>query len=350
MSSNSIPALAATPAPQSPTNPTNQATAQTQIINPLTGLPVEDPSLLDLPPALVSISNFPVSARPQAGLSTSPIVFEMYIGYGMTRFLALFYGDYAVGQKTAAQQAAEDAAIGPIRSGRLVYEDVRTLYDGFIVMAGAYSKVAEQLHSATTVYGSDPNNINSAGVTLAKLQDLASANMDAAGATQSSLQGLQFASGIPADGQRGDRLWMFYNYYNQVEWTYDSASGAYLRAQDKSDASGLFYPALDRQTGQQLAFNNVVVLFAKHDFIAPSLIDIEMLYVKDNPALLFRDGKVYEAKWSSQSPVGPIRLTGANGEIIPYKPGNTWFEIVDRYTAVTQPEEGQYRVRFSAPK
>ena len=38
-------------------------------VNPLTGLPCDEPSLLGLPPALVSVSNFPVTARPQAGSS-----------------------------------------------------------------------------------------------------------------------------------------------------------------------------------------------------------------------------------------------------------------------------------------
>ncbi len=56
---------------------------------------------------------------------------------------------------------------------------------------------------------------------------------------------------------------------NQVEWTYDPSSGMYLRAQDKADGSGKFYPATDKLTGKQLAFSNVVVLFANHNFIAP---------------------------------------------------------------------------------
>jgi hypothetical protein len=60
--------------------------------NPLTGLPVEDPSLLDLPAVLASISNFPASVRPQSGLSFAPQVYEVYITEGMTRFLVVFYG------------------------------------------------------------------------------------------------------------------------------------------------------------------------------------------------------------------------------------------------------------------
>ena len=150
-------------------------------INPLTGLPVSDPDMLKLPPALLSISNFPASARPQAGLNTSPFVFEMAIGEGMTRFLAMFYGQYpemvsgqtegqASGGAPAGGTSATDgvpsndmpaetdagsaaSSIGPIRSGRLPYEDLRSIYSGFLVMASAYSGVAQTLNEATSIYG-----------------------------------------------------------------------------------------------------------------------------------------------------------------------------------------------------
>ena len=71
-----------------------QTPAPTIILNPLTGLPVEDSSLLELPALLVSISHFPPTARPQAGLSFAPFVFEIYITEGATRFLTIFYGEF----------------------------------------------------------------------------------------------------------------------------------------------------------------------------------------------------------------------------------------------------------------
>ena len=49
--------------------------------------------MLELPAVLVSISNMPVTARPQAGLSFAPWVFELFIGEGTTRFMSVFYGD-----------------------------------------------------------------------------------------------------------------------------------------------------------------------------------------------------------------------------------------------------------------
>lgn len=63
-------------------------------INPLTGWKVAAPALLNVPALLISISHFPPVARPQAGLSFSPLVFEFYITEGMTRFLSTFYGEF----------------------------------------------------------------------------------------------------------------------------------------------------------------------------------------------------------------------------------------------------------------
>ena len=55
---------------------------------------MQNPAMLNLPAVLVSISNMPVSARPQAGLSFTPWIFELFIGEGSTRFMGVFYGDY----------------------------------------------------------------------------------------------------------------------------------------------------------------------------------------------------------------------------------------------------------------
>jgi hypothetical protein len=81
----------------------------------------------------------------------------------MSRYLALFYGSYpeaAVKDKDDVFSATPtpeigDPSIGPIRSGRLPYESVRKLYNGFLVMASAYSKVAEKLNDFTNIFGSD---------------------------------------------------------------------------------------------------------------------------------------------------------------------------------------------------
>ena len=62
--------------------------------NPLSGLPVSDPARLEYPAILLSVSHFPPAARPQAGLSFTPFVYEYYITEGSTRHLAVVYGEF----------------------------------------------------------------------------------------------------------------------------------------------------------------------------------------------------------------------------------------------------------------
>ena len=86
-----------TPTQQSTSTPASYGPDQANFpanINPLTGQPVTDPSTLLAPVMLVSISNFPATARPQAGLSFAPYVFEFSITQGDNRFLTAFYGEF----------------------------------------------------------------------------------------------------------------------------------------------------------------------------------------------------------------------------------------------------------------
>lgn len=325
-------------------------------VNPLTGLAVVDKDLLGLPPAMVSVSNFPVSARPQAGLSFSPYVFEIYIGEGMTRFLALFYGSFPkAGEGTGAQAGADSGQIGPVRSGRVPYESLRKLYNGALVTSGASADVAAQLNGANRVYGSGKDDINATLVDSARLQQIAESS--AARLTKPlNLTGNQFSAAAPQGGEQAQRIWVFYNFYNQIEWTYDRLSGAYLRAQDKADGKGTFYPATDRLTGKQLAFQNVVVLFVNHTARTPTIIDLNMLYTS-GPALLFRDGQVYPIRWDTlngeyekqSGRLRPIRFVDQKGEAFPLKPGQTWVEVVTPASQARELSPGDWKIRFYAP-
>jgi len=328
-------------------------------VNPLTGLPVNEPALLNLPPALISVSNFPVSARPQAGLSFSPYVYELYIGEGMTRFLAIFYGEYpqvSPQNNTVSTVATNNQAeIGPVRSGRLPYQAIRQLYNGFLVMASASAEVRNATGNSTNIYGSDSDDINSALIDVEDLQALAEEHEKV---READLTGNTYDPSPPEGGRMAEKLWVFYNFYNQVEWIFDQSSGSYLRYQDKADGSGKFYPATDRLTGEQLAFDNVIVLYVKHEVLnsAKTLIDFDLLYTQGY-AYLFRDGKVYPIFWSTigaeyEKTTGrlrPIRFTDRNGNPIPLKPGNTWVEVVDMTTTLSESKSGNWKARFYAP-
>jgi len=340
-------------------------------INPLTGLPVENPDNLNLPPALISITNFPASARPQAGLSYAPFVFEVYIGEGMTRFLAMFYGDFPKidNPSDSSGVTVDYATIGPIRSGRISYESFRKLYNGFLVMASGASNVVSNLSSYSNIYGSDADNINSAMIDVTQLEQIAQSNQNQL--NEQALSGLEFAQTAPAGGLPAQRIWVPYAFLNQVDWKYDDASGAYLRYQDKADGT-TFELATDRLNGDPLTFENVVILFAKHEVISPTIIDLDLTFVQKNPALLFRDGKLYEIYWTTASGayekntglLRPIRFIDADDNPVPLKPGQTWvhvvglntpyYEVPDSNVAYDlynkkEPGSGVWAVRWYAP-
>jgi hypothetical protein len=314
-------------------------------ISPLTGLPVKDSANLALSPALVSVTNFPVTARPQAGLSFSPFVYEMYIGEGMTRFLAIFYGEYPKKGENNGIALADDR-IGPVRSGRLPYESIRKLYNGFLVMASASSVVLPGLSSYTNVFGSDTSDINSALIPATKLEEIANKNPKRL--QPDALTGLRFDQAAPANGKLGKMLWIPFNFLNQVIWRYDESSGAYLRYQDDADGK-TFIQASDRLNGKPLAYSNVVILFANHQAKRETLINIDLMYIDKMPALLFRDGKMYEIYWTTANSdyekqtglVRPIRFMDAQGNPFPLKPGQTWVEIVQQYTQYNETVDSQ---------
>lgn len=330
-----------------PTAPLTPSEVQPGVINPLTGLPVSDPAVLTCKPLMVAISLFPVSARDrQAGLPLAAFVFEIYDHDGMTRNLVGFYGDYlrqlAGILDNPLAEAQPGFSIGPIRSGRLAYEDIKTLFPGAVLItAGASEEVAEQLTNRQNVFGSDAGDINSAGLDLTRLQGLVPCNADPA-----EYAGLVFDPAPPSGGTDAPSFEVIYNDLNRVRWDYSPEAGSYLQSRDRADASGEYYPSMDQLTGEQLAFPNVLVLFANHRFVnsTGTIVEVEMLYVEGRKGLLFRDGLLYDITWSTRK--GELQLYGPEGAPIALHPGPSYFEIVS-YQSTWNPET--MTVRFHTP-
>lgn len=323
--------------------------------NPLTGQPADDPATLDLPAVLVSITNFPPSARPQAGLSFSPWVYEFYISEGMTRFLATFYGGFPSVTSNSSDTAAA-VKVGPVRSGRLSYIPIRDFYQGScLVYAGATAQIRDKLRGCAIVYASDPKDINSAMLDVSQMQKIAGDSHKTAG--QFDYSGNLFTSAAPNGGEPANKIGVYYSYLNQAQWQFDPASGNYLKFTDFADGSGKFTPATDRLTGDQLAFANVIVLFSPHIVLHPYIIDVKMGAKESGPAVIFRDGKMYKATWTTapdayEKATGlrhPMRLVDANGQPFPLKPGHTWVHVVTPASQVLEEGTGDWSLRFYAP-
>jgi len=321
-------------------------------INPLTGLPVDEPSRLDRRPVMVKVSNFPRLGRPHAGLSFADIVFDYFIGYGTDRFLAVFYGQ-------------DSPSIGPVRSGRRVDSQLVTMYGGVLAYGSADHDTDEvivtrlgkyaisNLEAPYPVYvGTDTHDV----MGVFANSEAFSKFVDEQGLENEKpdLPNMVFSDAPPVDGQPGEKLTVLFNYYNRAEWRYDPQTGKYLRwIEYMEEDLGTEYemiPLVDRVTDEQLAFSNVIVIFARYTELAPSAHDIDIWgNDRGQKAYFFRDGVLTIGKWKAKNDSDPIEFLTEDGLSYQLKPGNTWIVIEGLNSPIYETEPGEWETYFLLP-
>jgi hypothetical protein len=325
-------------------------------INPLTGMIVDDPALLERRPVAVKVQMFPRGQRPPWGVSQADIVFDYYQNFGLTRFHAIFYG-----------QDAE--VVGPIRSARLLDIDLVNMYQSIFAFGSAEQRTYSRLFNKDfaprlVVEGNtncppmcriDPNGYNYLVANTAGLS--AYVSQQGVDNTRQNLDGMLFDPVIPAGGQPGQQATVRFSISSYNNWSYDVNSGRYLRFQDIQEApdqaSEAFEPLLDRANGQQVAADNVVVLVAPHQYAlnskpGPNEI-IDILLTGSGPAYAFRDGQVYALTWNRPAEKAVLTLTYPDGTPYALRPGNTWFQVIGRSSQITQPGEQIWRFQHLIP-
>lgn len=165
----------------------------------------------------------------------------------------------------------------------------------------------------------------------------------------------------PEGGEPALRLHTYIAYLNQSAWVYDAASQSYWRYVDDADYdnAGVLHLDTDRLNGRQLQFENVVVIFTEHDVISPTNLDIHLEADKTGYAMLFRDGLKYDVFWNTELTDAeiqsgrhkPIKLINPDtGQLMPLKPGRTWFIVVTPNTPVTEEKPANWYLDFAQPK
>jgi len=324
-------------------------------INPLTGLIVPDPTLLDRRPISIKISNYPRGIRPQWGLSLADHVFEYYHEGGLTRFNAIFYS------KDADQ-------IGPIRSARFSDKDIVEMYKAFFAYASAdwrvrtrlsYSNFTDRMATITdypcpptAVYplcriDQDTWNhlVTNNEVLYQHFVDKGILN------NLQNLDGLFFNVPLPTGGQPANSVVVRYSYGSYHKWLYDPISGKYTRQWDIADAEEgqeTFEPAIDRLNGQPIMADNVIILLAQHQYFSVSPEMIQIPFDRFGKAYVFREGQVYLINWGRLADSELLFLAYDNGNRFPLKPGNSWFEVIGSSSQV-RGESPDWRFQFFTP-
>lgn len=323
-------------------------------INPLTGLVQENVEKLELRPVLVKVSNYPRYGRPHAGLSFADIVFEYYIGEGDNRFLALYYSQ-------------DCEKVGPLRSGRLIDAQLVNMYQGVLAYGNADPKVDKVLvdelgpraisfddAACPPICGAETHSVAGVFVDTSALSDFSFG--EGVDNTRKNLDGMLFDDSLPKSSQFAMRVGVEYSLHNRGEWHYDPASGTYLRTIETAEngtPENRFpqIPLVDRLTGEQLAFSNVILVFANYEEFAPTLHQIYVWDEKDQQrAIFFRDGVMVDGFWRATDHYHPLHFYTKWGTPMALKPGNTWIVLVDPLSDFRQVQDGQWELRFDLPR
>lgn len=323
-------------------------------INPLTGLEQEDLHKLERRPVMVKVSNYPRYGRPHAGLSFADIVFEYYIGEEANRFLALYYGQ-------------DSEKVGPLRSGRLVDAQLVNMYQGVLAYGNADPKVDKVLldelgpraisfddASCPPICGAETHSVAGVFVDSAALSDFSFGQ--GVDNDRKNLDGMLFDNNPPNSSQFAVRIGVEYSIRNRGEWHYDPENGKYLRTieTDKNGTPENRFPQIplvDRLTNQQLAFSNVIIVYADYLEIAPTLHQIFVWDAREKQrAIFFRDGLMVDGYWRAIDHYHPLHFYTKWGTPMALKPGNTWIIIVDPLSDFWQSRDGQWELYFDLPR
>lgn len=312
-------------------------------VNPLTGLAVADPALLDRRPMAIKVTNYPRYVRPQSGLEQADIVYEYYLERGIPRFIAVFYG-----------QEAE--RVGPVRSGRLFDEHIFRMYDSLFVFGNADTRVMDYFlalepairHSLIVENPNDreltcgdkipsrlcrDKELKTYNNLFANTAELTAYFDQAYGNYRPDLTGMHFSDQVPLSETPGIDIRVRYSLMIYHIWRYDENHSQYFRWQETDGfpdpLEEEYAPHYDYVTGQQLSAENVVVLFVDHEYYVKT--ERSEIYQIDlngsGPAIVFRDGFAYQAQWVRPKDGGVLQLYTPDGKPFPLKPGQTWFQV-----------------------
>ncbi len=336
-------------------------------INPLTGLAVSNPALLDRRPIVVKVENLPRIHRPQWGVSLADIVYEYYTEQGTTRFSAVFYGQDA-------------KMVAPIRSGRFFDTNVVQMYKALFVFGSAYVDVLNSfmtsdfssrliLETATScpaVCRYDPNGLNLLMTDTAALQDYV--KRSGIDNSRQDLNGMFFQLQAPAEGAPASQVspatQVYVRYSGAIynRWDYDAATGKYLRFSDVDNAftiqSETYAQLTDRLTSLPISADTLVMACAPHKLYKETA-DSEVFQIffdaqdvssyvacdgktypgGSGPAYVARDGKLYQVTWQRKTHTSVLTLVNADGSLFPFKPGQTWFEVLSQTSQVSNQDQ-----------
>lgn len=316
-----------TPAPSSSAPSSSEAATSTTEAAPvptapLTGLPVDDVSILDRPALLVKIDNAP-GAWPQTGINQADIVYEENVE-GWTRMAAVFHSEGS-------------DPVGPIRSGRTQDISLGTSLDRpLLVWSGGNSTTTRLINRSELVNMS----VSAAGPNGGYYRSSDKRAPHNLYAKTSSIWSLdegrggrppaQFSYGPPSEiGETVTGLKLRMDGGMRASWEFDGSSETFQRSRD-DDPHVL-------SDGARISTHNVVVLECEYRTSVADSRSPEAQTTGAGAAWVYTAGRMIEGTWSRADENASWTLLSSSGDPILLQPGRTWVELIRAGQAVSVP-------------
>ena len=315
------------------TETTKKAISELQLtgnINLLSGLEISG-KILNSRPFAVMINNAP-EARPQSGLNKADIVMEVVDEGGITRLIGVFSSNSA-------------DTIGPIRSARQYYAELARMFDPIYVFWGTYPegyKLIQNMDMDVLTPLGDGTGASSIIANISEGKDAwrdssrvapnnaySSTEKLAAAAENNgySLQGGQSPLNFKLDatddkkGSTGSIKIDFSVEAFASDFKYDKSSNKYLKSTGGK-------PSIDRESNEQLSFNNVIALVTDIANSGDSAGHMVVRTTGSGKAFFFFDGNVVEGTWERQSVTDPTQFKDSAGNNVLFNRGSTYIGMV----------------------
>jgi hypothetical protein len=329
-------------------------------VNPLTGLKVSDPKVLERRPMGVKINIVPrTTTRPPFGLTFADIVFDYYHNDGYSRYHAIFLDQ-------------DSDLVGPIRSGRLPDDIFIRMFKSIFVYGGADEHIDQRFlnadyanrlmrggfdappcppTAANPMCTFEPNGRHNLVASMPGLRDVATQKGINNG--RQNLDGMTFQPNPPAGGKTGTQLYVRYSGDNYNRWDFDATTRRYMLFQDDVYDQGQgekYAPLIDSVSNKQVGAENVVILVAPHEYVRrPPAEIVDIMLSGTGTAYAYRDGQMYQVTWNRPTVDAVLYLTFPDGSRYAYKPGKTWYQIIGKTSEITTQDDGAVRYKFMFP-
>ncbi len=308
---------------------------QPDFINPLTGLSCSESASKQRPVAM-TINNIHL-AIPQEGIAKADLIYECNAEGGITRLLC-FFQNYKSLEQT-----------GSVRSVREYFIDFAQNHDALLFHAGgseeAYSQLAQRnidnfdgvrMGYLGNSYYRDNWRINNMGYEhslMIKGEGILSAIQKKAAATgktirtdlkedfKSPFNFVKFGTSAELNGSEAKCVYLPFSTYQHPYLKYDAESNTYKRWQYNE-------PHIDKATGEQLKFTNILVLFCYQSGAVDSYGHINVDFTGTGEGYYITGGQKIDIKYTKADGDTPMKLYNKDGSPLEINRGKTYVAVM----------------------